>query len=343
MRAPRIAVLFFVSLLVLPTSAALAFDDDEMTFSPDDVEDDPAEEEDDFDDGEMTFAPDDLDEGAYDAEADMADAIDVGVVTVPTDDISDGERDRIQSALRDAARDIPEITTYGDSDLLPALVDRDADYCSRESLCLAGVGRSAGIARILQARVEEQDNGYRLDLDYFDVDERLFVAYHSSTQHSSIDDVIEAIPAGVNDIFGIRGDRLDDGFVDQRDVNTGRVVSYFSAGAAVVSLAAGSYFGMQVRSDQDDLDGQARDDDGRYTELSQREARSIRRDMDSNARNANLFLGLSAGLAATSVLLFVLSSEDDPAAAADASQGEGLRLSPQLGSDRFGVGATWSF
>ncbi len=341
MRAPHYAALLIIALLALPSSAALAFDDDEMTFEPDEVADDP---DDDFDDDdEMTFAPDDLDDTAYDPEADMAEALDVGVVTVPTDDLSDADRDRIQSALREAAREIPEISTYGDSDLLPALVDRDADYCSRESLCLAGVGRSAGVDRILQARVEQQDDGYRLDLDYFDVDERLFVAYHSNTRNSDIDEVIEGIPAGVNDIFGIRGDRLDDGFVDQRDVNVGRIASYFGAGAAVVALGAGSYYGLQVRSDQDDLDGQARDDDGRYTELSQREARSIRRDMDSNARNANLFLGIGAGLAVTSVVLFFLSSEDDPAMAANATLDEGLRIAPQWDSDRFGLGATWTF
>lgn len=341
MRAPHYAALLIIALLALPSSAALAFDDDEMTFEPDEVADDP---DDDFDDDdEMTFAPDDLDDSAYDPEADMADALDVGVVAVPTDDLSDADRDRIQSALREAAREIPEISTYGDSDLLPALVDRDADYCSRESLCLAGVGRSTGVDRILQARVEQQDDGYRLDLDYFDVDERLFVAYHSNTRNSDIDEVIEGIPAGVNDIFGIRGDRLDDGFVDQRDVNVGRIASYFGAGAAVVALGAGSYYGLQVRSDQDDLDGQARDDDGRYTELSQREARSIRRDMDSNARNANLFLGIGAGLAVTSVVLFFLSSEDDPAMAANATLDEGLRIAPQWDSDRFGLGATWTF
>ena len=334
MKPYRSLVLLLVLALMLPSASAAAFDDDEMTFEPDDVdwEDD--------DDDSMTFAPDDIDDEGFDPSADAEEALDVGVVTVPGDSITDRERDDIQSALRAAAREIPGITTYGESDLLPALIDRDPDYCSRESLCLASIGRASGVERILQARIEEQGGDYRLDIDYFDVDERLFVSYHTNTGLGGVDDLIEAIPAGVDDIFGLRRGPVDDDFVDVEDVNAMRIASYFAAGASVLSIGIGTIFGLRVSSTQSDIDDEPRDPDGRFENLTQREARAMRRDMESDARIANFGIGAGIGLAATSVLLFIVSSEDDP-------EGEdmeaGLRIAPQFDGDRFGIGASWRF
>lgn len=331
--------------LVLSSASVAAFDDDEMTFEPDEVQ------MDDDDDDAMTFAPDDVDDDEFDPEADEDDALDVGVVTVPADDITDAERQEIQSAVRDAAREIPGINTYGESDLLPGLIDRDPEYCSRESLCLASIGRSAGVDRILQARVEEQGGDYRLDIDYFDVENRLFAAYHTSTGLGDIDDLIEAVPAGVDDIFGIRRGPLEDDFVDVDEVNAMRIASYVAGGASVLSLGIGTIFGLRVSSAQSELDDRARDEDGRYLDddFTQREARRHRRDMESNASIANFGIGAGIGFAATSVLLFILSSEDDPAvqdadqAAAGSGSSSGVEIAPRWGDDGLGVGATWRF
>ncbi len=342
MKIDRSLVLLVACLIAFAPAQAVAFDDDEMTFEPDEVD------WDDDDDDAMTFAPDDVDDDDYDPGADDDEALDVGIVTVPHDDITDHERDQIQSALRAAAEEIPGIVLYGETDLLPALVDRDPEYCSRESLCLAGVGRSAGVQRIVQGRVEEQPDGYRLDIDYFDVDDRLFVNYHTNTGLGDVDELIEAIPAGVDDIFGIRRAVDDDEFVDVDDVNAMRIASYFAGGASVVSLGLGTLFGLRVSSAKSDLDEYSQDGEGRYTELTQREARSMRRDMESNARIANFGFVAGIGLAAVSTALFILSSEDDPPvddaeAAADTSSPGGLQIGPRLHDDGFGVGASWRF
>ena len=331
--------LILVATLALAPATAMAFDDDEMTFDPDDVE------WDDDDDDAMTFIPDEVDDEGYDPGATEDEVLDVGIVAVPHDDLTSFDRDEIQEALHSAAREIPGITTYGDRDLLPALVDRDPEYCSRESLCLAGVGRAGGVQRIVQGRVERRPDGYRLDIDYFDVDDRLFVAYHTNEGLGDIDDVLEAIPAGVDDIFGIRRAPEEDEFVDVSEVNALRIGAYFAAGASVVSLGLGTIFGLRVSSAQTELDEAARDGDGNFIDMTQREARAMRRDMESNARTANFGIGAGVGLAALSVALFILSSEDDTVfdEDAEASSGSNFRITPGAGRDGFGVGAMWRF
>ena len=341
MKPHRYLALLLLIIWLLPASSAMAWDDDdEMTFEPDEVD---WGDEDDM----MTFAPDSIDDDGFDPSADEDQALDVGVVTVPSEAINSGERRQIQDALRAAAREIPGINVYGESDLLPALEDRDPDYCSTESLCLAGVGRAGGVQRILQARITERPDGYRLDVDYFDVENRLFASTHAATGLGSIDDIIEAIPASVDRVFGIRRARDDDEFVDVADVNALRIASYFSAGAAVVSLGLGTMFGLRVNSAQSDLEAQSMDGQGRYTQLTQQEAREIRRDMESDARIANFGIGAGLVLGATSVVLFIVSSGDDSPSGdelvTNEKSGRGLMITPQVDADRFGFGATWRF
>lgn len=333
----RLLALCCAAALAVPAATASA----EMTFEPDEVEDD----EPDDDDGEMTFAPDDLEEDDFDPDEEMDEQMDVGVVAIPGDDISDDQRDDLQERLREAADEVPDINTYGDTDLLASLEERGPEYCSRESLCLGSVGESAGVQRILQARVEEDGTGgYRLDIDYFDVDDRLFVAYHSNTGLGGLDDVIDAVPPGVDDIFDIRRDAGDDPFVDDRDVDVQGVMAYSTAGAAVASLATGILFGARASSQESDIES-ARDDDGQFSHMTQTEVRDMQRSMESNASTSTVFYGLSAGLALTSAALFVLRDDDDAEAAdlEDGSRYGGLEISPQVGDDGLGIGATFEF
>lgn len=327
-----IAVLL-VAVLVIPATTASAFDDDEMTFAPEDVQDDPA------DDDEMTFAPDDLAEDDFDPDDEMDESMDVGVVAVPNDDITDVQRDELQDALRAAADEIPEINTYGDADLLSRLEERGPDYCSRESLCLASVGESAGVQRILQVRVEPDNGTYRLDIDYFDVNDRLFVAYHSNSGLGDLDDVIEAIQPGVDDIFGIRRGVDDDPFVDDRDVDVVSVMAYSTAGAAVASLGTGILFGLSASGQEAEIED-ARGDDGQFTGMTQREVHDLQRSMENTALTANVFYGLSAALAAASVGLFVLDAGgDEPIDGAERA----VEFTPHIGGDRVGFGARLQF
>ena len=344
MISTRLFTILVVTALVFSGATASA----EMTFEPEDVEDEP----DDADDDEMTFAPDDLEEDDFDPDAEMDEDIDVGVVAIPGDDITGAERDELQEALREATDEIPEITTYGDSDLLPRLEERGATYCSRESLCLGSVGQDAGVQRIVQARVEfEEDDradaagSYRLDIDYFDVDDRLFVAYHSNSGLSDFDDVLEAVGPGVDDIFDIRRDVDDDIYVDDRDVDVGSVVAYSSGGLAAVFLGLGIGFGVHAGGLESDLQ-EARDEDGDFPGMTQSEAQSLESSMQNSTNVANAFYGLSAGLAILSAGLFVFGGGDggDEEASVDNSRRIGdVELIPRFGGDHVGIGTRLEF
>lgn len=344
----RLFAVFLIAAFSLPAATAWA-DDDEMVFGVDEVEEDYDDEEEEDDDDTMMFAPDDLDDSEFDPEAEREESVDVGVIAVPGEALSDDERRRLQTALDDAASEITEINVYSDSGMLDEMNERDPEYCAREALCLASLGRSAGVERILQARVEEVDGRYRLDLDYFDVDDRLFVSYHSSSDHRNIDDIAEAVPGGVNHIFGIRSRDDDDEFVDDTDVNVPRILAFGSAGLGAVFLGAGTYFGLQVNSLEEELAAEPRTDEGQFENLTQRQARDFQREMEANALYANLFIGVGSALAVTSVLLFVFGP--DGADADDASQAalndqpwyRDVDVAPNISGDGLGFGARWRF
>lgn len=341
----RLISLAIICAFFIP-AAALA-QDDEMSFGVDDLDEWEDEWEDDGD--EMTFAPDDFDDAStYDSAEEAAQILDVGVVVIPSEALDDIQRAEIQAALLEVVRQIPNITAYGDSDLLPALMDRDPEYCSRESLCLAGVGRNAGVQRIVQARIERAGSSYRLDLDYFDVRDRIFVAYHSKTGLASINSLKEALKPGVNDIFNIRVRRDDDSFVDDAVVNVQKIMAFSTAGLSVAALATGIFFGHRVNTQKEELAQYKQDEEGRYENFTQVQAHEMQRQMQTDALAANLFYAVAGISGATSITLFILNSQKGSKDRQAASDGErpwysAIEVTPRLNRDGVGVGARLTF
>lgn len=338
MKSKRFLIPLMAMALAIP-GVSWGFDDDEMVFDVDDVEFEFVDDDDDS----MTFAPDDFTDPTA---GDSQQVLDVGVVVVPGDGLTETQRVELQRLLLEAVRNVPNITAYGDGDILPALIDRDPEYCSREALCLAGVGRAAGVQRIVQARIERVDGRYRFDLDYFDVQDRLFVAYYSRSNLNTVNAIQEFIQPGVNDVFNIRERRRrDDGIVDA-DVDLPRVLAYTSGGLSVVALGMGTFFGLRANQNQAELEEFQRDGEGRFSNLSQREAQQRIRDLEANALSANLSLGIGSALAVTSIALFVISSRGGDDAAPQASADSWYRqveLAPRIDKDGVGFGARWNF
>ncbi len=335
MNIQRILTLWIALLLVAVPVTAWSFDD-EMVFDDDDFDWDEIDEDED-----MVF-----DDGAFDEDPVEETALDVGVVTVPGGALSDAQREELQRVVLEAVRNVPNINVSGDRDLLPALIDREADYCSREPLCLAGVGRAGGVQRLVQARVERTDDGLRLDMDYFDVRDRIFVSYFSRSGLSNMNAVHEAVQPGVNELFGIRTRRPGDEGFEEPDINVTTVMAFTTAGLSGLALASGIFFGIRFNGIQDELDEFSRDDDGRYVDLTQVEARRYQRDLEGTATTANISYVLAGVLAATSVTLFVLDSRgDDTEVAQDDEQPwfRRVELSPQIDRDGAGVGARLRF
>jgi hypothetical protein len=325
----RFSSFFLVLLLALFALPAVGFawDDDDMVFDEEEVDD-------------MTFAPAD----AARAQAAPAGAPNIAAVAIPSADLDGANRVAVQSELRKAMDRVPNVVVYGDSSVLPALEDRDPASCSREPLCLAAVGRTAGVDRIVQARVTRAGSGYRLDLDHFDVQERLFIKYHSASNLSNMDAVLKAIQPGVNDLFNIRAPRGPDPFVDDRQIDMKRIMAYTTAGLSVASLGAGVFFGTRVNAGKDEFESFARNPDGSYTNLTQRQAQERIREIEANALTANVFFGLSAGLAVTSGLLFFIKGDDgEERASLETPWHKRIELSPTVSAGGAGVGARMSF
>ena len=87
-------------------------------------------------------------------------------------------------------------------------------------------------------------------------------------------------------------------------------VAVSGAGLTVIAAALGLGFGIAARSDAATLSGLT--SMGTITELTQREAFGLASRQRSEATIANVALGVAAGLAVTTFLLFVLSAEPAP-------------------------------
>ncbi|MFU8803083.1 MAG: hypothetical protein ACNA8W_04660 [Bradymonadaceae bacterium] len=325
-------ILLFIASISLPMVAfAWDDDDDDMTFDVDDVEP--------IDDSDMTFAPTDAAKPAV-----SADAPSIAVVTIPGPDLQGADRIAVQNELRRVMDTIPNVVVYGESAVLPALEDRGALTCAREALCLAGIGRNAGVDRIIQARVSRGDGGYRLDIDYFDVADRLFLRYHSSPGLSNMNAVVARVQPGLHEIFNIRGPRGPDPYADDRDVDIKRIMAYTTGGLSVITFGSAIYFGTRVSAARTELEGFERNNNGHYTNLTQVEAQNRVRDMEGNALAANVLYGLTVLLGGASALLFIIEGDDAEAQVnLDTPWHKRIQVTPSVSVDGAGVGARLNF
>lgn len=337
-------LLLTVSLLTAPAFAQdLSFDGDEIQFDDNDIS---------FDDDDLTFDDDTL---TFDEEDDLTFGddvsfdinLDVGVLVVPGGELDEPTRNQLQRKLLQAVQNVPDITVFGDGDLLPALIDRDPEFCTTEALCLASIGRAAGVERIVFSRVTRTPEGLRFEINHFDVQDRLFVAYYTRNGLSTLDAIDELIQPGVNEVFNIRERRRDDGFVDQ-NVDVPRVMAYTSGGLSLVALGVGAFFGLRASSQQKELNSLTRDEEGRFTNLSQIEAQNRVRQLESSAFNANLSTGIGSALAITSIALFVVSArrgdtDVNPRASLHHPWYVPADITPRFSPEHLGFGARWNF
>jgi hypothetical protein len=340
----------FASALLFP-SAALA--QDEMTFGE---EEESTESEDSGDSmdfgggdeggegGEMTFGGE---EGSEGTEAAPTANYTVAVIAVPTPAISGDQRRKLQNEMQAAMEMTQGFDMMGADAVLQGLDSRGVATCITEPLCLGTVGSEAGVERILMGRVKETANGYSLDVDLFDVQDRLFVKYSTQSNLGNFNKVLEAVTPAYQDVFDIRVEREGPNYGDGADkgkIQT--ILAFTSAGLAVASLGAGIAFGSQAASLEDEILANETDDEGRYVDYSQEQAIADVREAQSKAQTANIFYGVAGGLAVISGVLFIVQSGSDVAEGeqrADTKDKPKLRLSPTVGQGSMGMGARINF
>jgi hypothetical protein len=96
---------------------------------------------------------------------------------------------------------------------------------------------------------------------------------------------------------------------------------------------------------EEEFNGFAKTADGRFQDLTQKQAQQRIRDMENAALTANVFYGIAAGSAIVSVLLFVIDTDEaDPDASLQRTPTwRDVRVAPVVSADSLGFGAWLRF
>ena len=346
------AVFLFAATLTLVAWPVSAQEDDSgtMTFGEEEAKeaqdgggdsDDSAESKSDSDgDGAMTFT-----EEAAEETTDPTTT--VGVVVVPNDAISESQASTLRSRLDDEL----EVVRNSEKDLkldmsgntLEALKQRTVSSCVTEPLCLASVGRKAKVDRILLARVDEDAGEWSLDLDYFDVENTLFLRYHSIENKPNFRATLQQLDVAVREVFDLRTGRAGPDYYGGSSSKALRIIGISSGVISVGTLVAGILVGTQAQQMEDDLNGAERNEAGVYQNYSQQEALQTYNDAQTRALTANVLYGLSAGFALTGGALLLTNLPGGDVPADRASVWERLNITPRVGANSAGIGASFEF
>ena len=269
----------------------------------------------------------------------------VAVVAVPGEHMDADRRQKVQAEMERVAGAIPAITMLSGSSVLGTLEASGGDACVQEPLCLADVGEQAGVERILVARVVELPSGLELKIDYFDVDDKLFIRFDNTSRLGGTPSIVNAVEPSLNKIFDVRS--FVQGQETTGDEDTGVVqtaIAFGSGGLAVASLVAAIIFGSQAKKIEREVTDSPRNGDVyAYTQV---EARDAIRPAEAKATTANVFYGLAVGLAGVSVLFFLIRGGSDVAedeATASTKKIRDLQIAPAVTSDGLGFGASFRF
>lgn len=262
----------------------------------------------------------------------------VAVVAVNTGAVDDEQRRKLQTELNNAMGLVRGYEIQGESGVLGALNDNGPD-CVREAICLASIGGDADVDKLLLARITKVGDTYKLDLDFFDVQERLFINYETVENLGSPNAAIDNVEGAVKRLFKVRdndgGPEIED---KPRNEWIQPTFAYTSAGLAAACIVGGVVFGNQAKGDYDEVKTQA--DAGN---LTQRQARDQFEAANAKARRANLFYGLGVGMGVLSAVLFTVDLGSDVAEDDEYVRIKDLRIAPAVNAQGGGIGTSFRF
>lgn len=338
-RSPALALLLALTIAISPTYAFAQG----MEFGEEEAEEvaEEAEAAETQDPAGLDFSEEEAAKPTYSDTGESQ----VAVVAVPGEAMDPERRQKLQAEMESVAGDIPNITMLSGSAVLGALEEAGGEACVQEPLCLASVGETAGVERMLIARVAEREDGLTLNVDYFDVDDKLFIKYYTKSGIGGTPGLVDEVKPALDDIFDVRSLERGPAVVGAEDSGVvQKVLAYGTAGLAVVSLAGGIIFGVQAKNIEKEVEGRPQTD-GVY-DMTQVEARAAIRPAEARATTANVLYGLAVGLGAVSALLFYIQSGSDVSEDQETvrrSPIRDLRIAPAVTSDGFGFGAGFRF
>lgn len=341
-RSPALAALLALSIAMTPSmvfAQGFEFGEDDATSAPEGDEG-TEPEVDTQDPAGLEFTEEDAQKTTYSD----TDEKQVAVVALAGPAMDSDRREKVQAELERVAGGITAITMLSGSSVLGALEASGGDACVQEPLCLADVGEQAGVQRILVARVVEKEDGNELKIDYFDVDDKLFIRYENTGGLGGTGSIVSAVEPALNKIFDVHEfGRPDDVVGDEDSSVVQSVIAYGAAGLSVASLVAGIVLGLSAKKIEKDVEGSPKNGD--VYEYTQVEAREAIRPAESKATTANVFYGLAVGLAGVSVLFFIIRGGSD-VAEDEGNTATGLRdikVAPMVSAHGLGFGAGFRF
>lgn len=265
----------------------------------------------------------------------------VAIVSIPSEANDPERRAEIQAKMMEFAKTVPSILVVGPETVLPALESRTIADCVTEPICLGAVGDEAQVDRILLTRVRQTEEGLQFDTDYFDVHDRLFIRYDSKKGLSGTSDILDAVVPSMKVVLDIRDGSNKVNYVGSEDSSVvPTIIAYGAAGLAAVCLGAGIYFGMDSSSQVDDFNA-LKDANGKYT-VTQKKGQQLVEDAESAATTANVFYGLAAAMAVTSVVFFLIEGGSDVSSDQERAIND-FQISPVFTEAGAGVGAGFRF
>lgn len=344
-----LAVAALLGALVASPTPATA---DEMQFDVDDVEEDDdgddgdeegeddQEQADEEDEDVMDFGSEEAGEETGEETDGAEDTWTVAVVAIPSDELDDSERRELEEAMLEGVELDPEYEAREGDEVLDELEEAGLSSCVTEPLCLADVGREAGVDRLLLGSVDEGDEMLTLNIDLFDVEEKLFAKYAEAERLIDFDDVLDEVEPTMKDIFDMRVGRDGPNYGSEADSSTvQKTLAYTAAGAAVASLGTGIYFGMDASSKEDDLRSEADQND----ELTQSAAYDMQQEAENSALTANILYGSAAALGVVSGILFYVEGGTDVGESNRRADRGAVDLKPSFGFGRVGLDAAIRF
>lgn len=340
-------------LCLFAATPAFGQDDGTMTFGEEDAQEiDDDESSDDGgggqqqdgggeEEGTMTFG----EEEAASTSAEEQKPV-VGLVAVPGDAMDESQRQSLQQKLAGSLQQVPDIELETGTAVLESLKKRTVATCVTEPLCLGSIGDDAGVERIVLAKVDRKEDGLQFNVDYFNVEDRLFIKYESVDGLGNFNKVLDQVDPVIKTVFEIRERQEGPNYADQ---NKGAAQTAIAVGCGVLSagaLVGGIVFGTNARDIQSNLNNYQQNEQGVYQDpkFTQKKARRMLNDAQGQAELANISYGLSGAFAIASGVLFLIDPGGDVAEESRrAGLFERLEVSPNFSKSGAGISAGFDF
>ncbi|MCB9519254.1 MAG: hypothetical protein H6698_03905 [Myxococcales bacterium] len=198
--------------------------------------------------------------------------------------------------------------------------------CAFDPVCLGRYGRQLGLTRVVIGRVNEAEDAsgqWGTTIDLFETASSSISNYRYFATEPRLIAVIDALPAQVRLLFGIREERNVSGNGRSGPSPAQVAMSWTTAGLALAGVGAGIAFGLKAKSQENDLNDCTvieTADGTPVCTLTQREAATQIDDAKADARLSNILIGGGLFLGVISVVLFSVTPGEDIDESADVAQ-----------------------